>query len=76
MRLEEIDTKWEAFLDEIGYTKRLEARLEPIFEAKYEAKFEALVKGLQANVPPQQLADETGFTLERITKISGLFMKD
>ena len=76
MNLEEIDAKWEAFLEKIGYTKLIEARLEPIVEANYEEKLEAVVKGLQANVPLQQLSDETGFSLERIRKISGLFMKD
>ena len=76
MSLEEIDAKWEAFLEEIGYTKLLEARLKPIHEAEFEAKLEAVVKGLQTNIPPQQLADETGFSLERISKIGRLFTKD
>ena len=68
MNLEEIEAKWEAFLEEIGYTKRVEAR--------YEIKLEAVVKGLQANVPFEQLADETGLSLEQVAKISRLFMKD
>ena len=35
-----------------------------------------VIKGLQANVPPQQLADATGFSLGQVAKISRLFKKD
>ena len=61
MSLEQIEAEWEAFLDEIGFTAK--------WEAKFMAEFKAVIKGLQKNVSLHQLANETGIPLERVEKI-------